>query len=135
MNTRKVYFLGTMLCTCVLFSSQLLAKSREITVKNSITEKMTKYRHLFGRYKPSHFAISVNGEKIDLGKKKAISISNNKMKVRYDYEFGKHKTGAKVVEFSVPETLKVATIKFAWKKKWRVLIKGATPLSVKEIKV
>lgn len=135
MDARKVCSLGALLFTFTFFSSQTHAGSRQITVENAITEKMTKYRHIFGRYKPSNFAISVNGKKIDLGKKKEIVISDNKMKVRYDYEFGTHKTGAKIVEFSVPDTIKVATITFNWKKKWRILIKGAKPLSVEEIKV
>ena len=135
MDIRKVCSLGAVLFIFTFFSFQLHAGSRQITVKNDITVKMTKYRHIFGRYKPTNFAISVNGEKIDLGQEKKVTISNNKIKVRYDYQFGKHKTGAKVVEFSIPNTMQTATITFNWKKEWRILIKGATPLSVKEIKV
>ena len=135
MDIRKICSLGALLCIFTFFSFQLYAGSRKITIKNDITEKMTKYRHILGRYKPTNFAISINGQKVDLGQEKTVTISDNKLKVRYDYQFGSHKTGAKVVEFLVPENMKFATITFNWKKKWRILINRATPLSVEEIKV
>ena len=72
---------------------------------------------------------------MDFGEKKTIDIPEDTLKVRYDYEFGHHRKGAKVVEFKIPQETKQVAIKFRWKNKWRILIKGAEPLSVTRIEV
>jgi len=118
----------------LFFSSTIYA--RDVIIKNGITDKMEKYPYLFMKIKPTKFFISVNGKKLEQNKQEKFSIKNNKLNVRYDYEFqnGRRK-GAKVVTFSIPEKIDELTIKFKWKKKWRVQIKGAKPLSVTPIEL
>jgi len=107
---------------------------RKISVTNNITPKMKKYKHWAGRFRPSVFFISINGNKIKKDTPTNVHITNNTLRVRYDYEFGTRKIGAKVVEFLVPEETKEITIRFKWKHKWRILIEGAEPQAIEIIK-
>jgi len=108
---------------------------RNILVTNNITPKMKKYKHWAGRFKPSIFFISINGSKIEKNTPTTVHITNNVLRVRYDYEFGSRKTGAKVVEFLVSDDIKKIIIRFKWHHKWRILIEGAEPQSIEIINV
>jgi len=113
------------------------ASAQTIEVTNNITTKMTKYKYMFVNYKPSVFKIEVNGKQIENGKTENIHVDNGKLEIRYDYEFDKHRKGAKVVAFNVPEDMKKISLTFNWKKKkkGRILIKGLKATSVTEIKL
>ncbi len=124
---------GTIVFLAFFFTGTSLA--RTIKVKNNITDKDKKYKFMFTKYTPSKFSIKVNGLPIEQGKEKNITIKQDKFKVRYDFEFGKHRSGANIVEFSLPKKIDSISITFNWKKKWRILIEGATPLSVESAKV
>jgi len=117
----------------ILMTPALLAQTVEIT--NGVTKKMTKYKYFFIRYEPSVFKITVNGKTIEQGETEKIDVKDGKLEVRYDYEFGKHRKGAKVVTFDVPKEKESIKITFGWKKKNRILIKGLKALSVTRIEV
>ncbi|MFC1845551.1 hypothetical protein ACFLX2_00310 [Candidatus Dependentiae bacterium] len=121
------------LITTLFFCSK--ASARSIKVKNGITNGMEKYKYLFMKIKPTKFALEVNGEPLKHEEEKSISLAGNKLNVQYDFEFQNGRKGRRVVDFIIPDSLKAITIKFNWKNKWRVLIKGAEPQSVKKIEL
>lgn len=135
MNTKGTWVRRALVISFFFCCSSAVAGSRTIKVKNGTTNSMQKYKYLFMKIKPTKFSIQANKQSIEQGEEKTIKISNNKLNVRYDYEFQNGRKGAKVVTFSIPEKLQSITITFAWKKKWRILINGAQPEAVQELKV
>ena len=132
-HTKKITNQKKHICTKADHQQRQTNTKRTILVINNITPKMKKYKHWAGRFKPSIFFISINGKKIEKDKPTTVRITNDTLRVRYDYEFGTRKTGAKVVEFLVPDDTKEIIIQFKWHHKWRILIEGARPQSIEII--
>jgi hypothetical protein len=109
-------------------------QKRTVTIKNNISEEEVSYKHWTGKYKPTTFVISVNGQHIEPGQEKEVAInSDEELKVRYDYSFANgYKTGAKEVAFDINETTKKADISFSWDDEWRIQIENGIPKSVEE---
>lgn len=112
-----------------------IAQTRNITFSNKITPPMLVYTYLFIKYSPSRFNVTINGETIEPGQEKTIKVTNNTIKVQYYFEFGSHRSGTRAIEYSVAQTPATASLTFAWKKKIRITIDGATPLSAVELVV
>ncbi len=107
---------------------------RTVKIKNNIVEKKLKYKYLFLSYIPTKFSITINGQELKRDEKMDVTIKDNKLSVRYDYEFmdGK-RTGAKVVHFEVDPEAQELDLSFSWKDEWRIIIDGATPTSFERI--
>ncbi len=112
-----------------------VANTRQITIKNNITTGMLAYTYLFIKYSPSIFTVSVNGQQIEPGQEKTITVTDNKIKVQYHFEFSVHRSGTRSAEYSVAKTPQVASLTFGWKKKIRISIDGTTPISAEEVMV
>lgn len=106
--------------------------TRTIKVTNSIDDSMLGYKHWSGTYTPKTFVIHANGKKINEDKTKSIEITNNRLLIRYDYDFGyniKKARGAVEITFEVDDTSTTCDLTFSWDNKWRILIDNATALS------
>lgn len=107
-------------------------KNRQITITTKITEPMLKYSYFGVSYKPD-FSLKINNEEVKCSDTKKITIAENKMKVRYDYNFSGFKKGAKEVVFEVPKDVDTIDITFSWDNRWRVIANKATPRKIKVI--
>lgn len=109
-----------------------VSTSRQITVQNKITKDMLGYRFL-GTHYPDIFQLFINGKEVKSGNKELCSIQNNKITIRYSYQFGSHRNGAKEVIFNLDPTKSDFTVSFDWRDEYRILINNATPVSVQRI--
>jgi hypothetical protein len=114
---------------------KVVTGTRQVTFKNGITKPMLAYSYLFIKYSPSRFTVSINGQQIDPGQEKAITVTHNKITVQYAFEFGTHRSGTRSAEYSVDENTTTAAFTFGWKKTIRIAIDGTTPISEKELVV
>lgn len=108
------------------------ASTRQVTFKNDITKPMLAYTYLFIKYSPSLLTVSVNGQQIDPGQEKTITVTDNKIMVQYHFEFSTHRSGTRTIEYTVDKTATKTSFTFNWKKKIRIAIDGATPVGNQE---
>ena len=114
--------------------AKVSTESRTVKIKNNVVEKKLKYKYLFLTYIPTKFSITINDQELKQDEEMDVTIKDNKLSVRYDYEFmdGK-RTGAKVVHFEVDPEAQELDLSFSWKDKWRVIIDGAEATSFERI--
>jgi hypothetical protein len=110
-------------------------KTTLINFKNDITKKMTEYRYMFFTYKPDVLTVTINGESVEPGQSKAIAITDNKVNIRYHFQFGSHRSGIRAAEYEINKTDKPQSLRFNWKNKNRISLSGATCLSPEDIVV
>lgn len=108
--------------------------SRQLTITNNIQDAQLAYTYCFMSYKPTSFSVQVNGKIIDQAKSERISITDNKIRVRYDYAFlnGKRK-GAKEIEFEIDPQASNLALQFSWDKESRIVIDNAKPTAISKI--
>lgn len=102
-------------------------QTTQLTIKNNITPSMLAYTYLFIKYTPSLFTVKINGQLIEPGQEKTITVTDNKITVQYYFEFSTHRSGKREAEYTIKDTHKPASLTFNWKKKVRISIDGAQP--------
>jgi len=107
-------------------------KNRTITINTKITENMIRYSYFGASYKPD-FSLKVNNQELRCSESKKVTLNENKMKVRYDYNFSGFKKGAKEVVFEVPNDIDTVDVTFSWDNRWRVVANNAKPRKIKVI--
>ncbi len=108
---------------------------KAVKVTNNIEQSMLTYKHWTGKYEPSTFVVSIDGQTIEQNKEYNILVTDSTLKVRYDYSFinGMRK-GAKIIKFQLEKNAVDLLITFSWNDEWRVIIDQATPVEIKEAK-
>lgn len=105
-------------------------KQRTVEIQNSIDDTMTTYSHWTGNYTPD-FSISINDQTLEKGKSQKVAVQDNQLAIRYHYNFVKGVcTGSKIVTFNIEPKLDKLSVTFSWKNEWRLMIEGATPISI-----
>lgn len=107
-------------------------KNRTITLTTNITDSMLQYSYFGASYKPD-FNLKVNNQDFKCSDSKKITINENKLRVRYDYNFSGFKKGTKEVVFEVPSGTDTIDITFSWDNRWRVVATKAIPRKIKVI--
>jgi|GEM_PF-2280504 len=108
--------------------------SRTVTVQNNITKSMLTYSHWTGRYKPTTFAISINGKPLEQEQSHTIPMRNNRITIFYRYSFmNGYRTGARNITFVVDPDVNSLSLTFSWKNKWHVLLDHASPEKAEEV--
>ncbi|BDC35038.1 hypothetical protein Noda2021_09960 [Candidatus Dependentiae bacterium Noda2021] len=107
-------------------TAHTLTTKKSLTVHNKITKEMLGYKYIIMNY-PSYFSIKVNDVLIPAGQSQNIVVTNNRVSVQYEYEFGKRRKGSKVIEFTLPATIKNTDLTFSWNDDWRVKLSNGTP--------
>ncbi len=110
-------------------------QSRTVQVSNNITQKMLGYKY-FVHYYPNKFILTINDMPVEQDQTKNIIIKDNKVAVRYEYEFlhGMRK-GAKITTFDIEPKADHLNITFSWDNEWRVIMADATPLEATKIEL
>jgi hypothetical protein len=107
---------------------------RTIKITNSIEDRQLAYNYCFVSYSPTSFNVQVNGKTIDPTKSEMISISDNKITVRYDYAFlGGKRKGCKEIEFEIDPGATDLSMNFSWNKESRIVIDKAKPVIITKI--
>jgi len=102
------------------------SQKKMITINNKITKQATGYHYIFMHY-PT-LDIRVNNKLIGQGETAQVEVKNNKLLVRYDYKFGSHRQGAKIIEFKLNPGSQSHDLTFSWDDEWRVQVENATPV-------
>lgn len=110
-------------------------QTKAVRVTNNIEQSMLTYKHWTGKYEPSTFVMKIDGQTIEQDKEYDIIVTDNILKVRYDYSFinGMRK-GAKIIKFQLEKNAVDLLITFSWNDEWRVIINQATPVEIQEAK-
>lgn len=99
-------------------------QKRMIRIKNAISEDMTAYKYWNINYKPSSFKITVNNQELSPDQEQTIAITNNKIVVKYEYEFMKgYRKGNQDIEVTIPPEEEQFNLEFSWYKEPRVSLK------------
>lgn len=118
--------------TAVVSPTKLTTRTLKVT--NNISDKSLAYKYGFISYSPSSFAVHVDGKKIEATETLPITLQDNKITMRYDYEFlGGKRKGAKEIVFEIPAHTNELSFNFSWKEDHHFIINNAKPVAIKEI--
>jgi hypothetical protein len=111
----------------------LKVASRAVVISSGITRKSQGYKK-WGTHYPTSFKVSINDQMLESGRQKKFSVSENKIRVKYEYSFLKGKIkGAKEITFALDPRQSQHTLTFSWDDPWRVRVSSANPISTKEL--
>jgi hypothetical protein len=110
--------------------------SREVTFTSKLTDEKKGYSLIVTTYKPSKFKITINGHKLKDGRSLHIPVEDNKLLIRYDYEFNamfKTFSGYREVEFELDPSRDHYSIDFSWRHENRFIIHHAKFIRITQI--
>jgi hypothetical protein len=91
------------------------------------------YKKFFKTFEPT-FYITANEKIIDQGQSAQIPITNNTIKISYNYSFiNGYKKGAQQIIFTIPSERKTLNLGFSWSNKWRITTSSATPIKAQKL--
>jgi hypothetical protein len=126
-NIKQEETKGTTKIVQLLQKQAQKATTQTYIIKNSITPEMLTYKHWSGSYKPSIFAISIQGAYVKLGETHAVSVNSEKsIKIRYDYSFmNGYKTGSREIEFIPLSEHNILELTFSWNEPTHIILQNA----------